>query len=348
VAGSARLPFSHTSYNAIVKIGIVGLGFMGAVHLSAYSKIPDAEVAAVCAQGDRALSGDLSAVGGNLERDLATYDLSAAKKYRNWRELVLDPELDVIDICLPTDLHAAVSIAAMTAGKHVLCEKPMALTSSDCDRMLAAASENNRILMIGQVLRFWPEYGALHDFVRSQEYGRVLSATFIRQCGLPDWSKWLPVEARSGGAVIDLLVHDIDQALLLFGMPEKVAARQLGDGDTLSASLIYPNGPEVRVQGGWFLPGSPLVMSFQARAERAELELTPEGLMLSDESGERKKVDPPEGDGYQLEISYFLDCIRQGKQPEQCTARDSARATQLALLLKRARATGDQVKMEVP
>lgn len=319
---------------------------MGAVHLSAYSKIPDAEVAAVCAEGDRAFSGDLSTVGGNLNRDLAKYDLSAAKKYRNWRELVLDPELNVIDICLPTDLHAAVAIAAMTAGKHVLCEKPMALTSSDCDRMLAAASENKRILMIGQVLRFWPEYRTLRDFVKNQEYGRIISATFVRRCGLPDWSKWLPVEARSGGAVIDLLVHDIDQALLLFGMPEKVAARQLGDGDTLSASFIYPNGPEVRVQGGWFLPGSPLVMGFQVRAERAELELTPDGLMLSDQSGQRKKIEPPEGDGYQGEISYFLDCIRQGKPPQQCSPSDSAHATQLALILKQARATGEQVKVD--
>ncbi len=319
---------------------------MGGVHLSAYSKIPDAEVAAVCAESDRAFSGDLSTVGGNLNRDLDKYDLSAAQKYRNWRELILDPELNVIDICLPTDLHAAVAIAAMTAGKHVLCEKPMALTSSDCDRMLTAASENKRILMIAHVLRFWPEYTALRDFVKNQQYGRIISATFIRRCGLPDWSKWLPVEARSGGAVLDLLVHDVDQALLLFGMPEKVAARQLGDGDTLSASLIYPNGPEVRIQGGWFLPGSPLVMGFQVRAERAEIELTSDGLMLSDQSGQRKKIDPPEGDGYQLEISYFLDCIRQGKAPEQCSPQDSARATQLALILKQARATGDQVKMD--
>src|SRR5947209_2923498 len=130
---------------------------MGAVHLSAYSKIPDAEIHAICAENERVFSGDLTGVGGNLRRGAAKYDFSAAKKFRSWREMVVQPDLDIVDICLPTDLHAAVAIAAMTAGKHVFCEKPMALTAPDCDRMLAAASENRRILMIGQVLRFWPE-----------------------------------------------------------------------------------------------------------------------------------------------------------------------------------------------
>ncbi len=328
-----------------MKIGIVGLGFMGAVHLTAYARIPDAEIYAVCSENERVLSGDLTGVGGNIPRGAAMYDFSAAKKFRSWREMVVHPELDIVDICLPTDLHASVAIAAMTAGKHVLCEKPMALTASDCDRMLAAASENRRILMIGQVLRFWPEYRALHDFATRQEYGRILSASFVRRAGLPDWSKWLPVEARSGGAIVDLLLHDIDQALLLFGLPEKVIARQLGEGDTLSASLAYPNGPEVRIQGGWFLPGSPLVMSFQARAERAELELTSNGLMLSDQSGTRKKMATPEADGYDAEIAYFLDCVREGRPPERCLPQDSARVLKLALLLKQARTTGDQVKV---
>ncbi len=317
---------------------------MGAVHLSAYSKIPDAKVAAVCSESERSLSGDLNLVGGNLNRDLGKFDFSGVKQYRHWRELVLDPDLDIVDICLPTDLHPTVSIAALAAGKHVLCEKPMALTSGDCDRMIAAAQENNRILMIAQVLRFWPEYVALRDFVAERQFGAVQSATFVRQCGLPDWSKWLPVAARSGGAVVDLLVHDIDQAISLFGMPQRVAAKALGEVDALTATLLYPNGPEVRIQGGWFLPGAPLQMSFQVRAERAEMELTADGLILSDQAGERKKVETS-GDGYEAEISYFMDCVRGGKPPQRCMPQDSARAVKLALLLKQSREMGgEQVK----
>ena len=327
-------------YNTFVKIGMVGLGFMGAVHLSAYSKIPDAEVIAVCTERDRALSSDLNLAGGNLGRDLGKFDFSGVKQCRQWRELV-DSNLDIVDICLPTDLHPEVSIAALAAGKHVLCEKPMALTSTDCDRMIAAAHESNRILMIAQVLRFWPEYLALKEFVEKRQFGAVRSATFVRQCGLPDWSKWLPVSARSGGAVVDLLIHDIDQIIWLFGTPQWVAAKQLGDADALTATFFYPVGPEVRLQGGWFAPGAPLQMSFQVRAERAAMEFTSDGLTLSDQDGQQKKVEAT-GDGYEAEISYFMDCIRDGRQPARCLPEDSARSLQIALALKESRAQGGE------
>jgi len=318
---------------------------MGVTHLSAFTKIPGVEVAAVCTQDPNVLSGDLSKIGGNIKREGDPLDFSAAKKYTDWRELVVDSGLDAIDICLPTDLHPAVSIAALAAGKHVLCEKPMALTEADCERILAAAEQYNRLLMIGQVLRFWPEYRYLQDFGKSGKYGAIRSATFVRQCGLPDWSKWLPVDARSGGAVLDLLIHDIDQALLLCGMPDRVAAKKLGDVDGVTATLIYPNGPEVRIQGGWFLPGAPLVMTFQARAERAELELTPGGLMLSDAAGQKTNVTPEGGDGYAAEVEYFVECCRDGKKPDLCPPRESAQAVKIALLLKQSRALdGEQIK----
>jgi predicted dehydrogenase len=323
---------------------MIGLGFMGATHLGAFSKIPDVEIGAVSTNSAKALAGDLSDIGGNLKRAGKAYDFSAVHKYTDWRDLVMDKELDAVDICLPTDLHAPVAIAAMAAGKHVLCEKPMALTAEDCERMVAAADEYKRLLMVAQVLRFWPEYVYLQEFGKGNEHGAIRSATFVRQCGLPDWSRWLPVEARSGGATMDLLIHDIDQALLLCGMPERVAAKQLGDGDALTATLLYENGPEVRIQGGWFAPGVPFQMSFQTRAERADLELRPDGLMLSDAAGQRTKVET-EGDGYDAEIGYFVDCCRTGAQPERCLPRESAQAVKLALLLKESRAMGgEQIK----
>lgn len=315
---------------------------MGASHLDAFSMIPDTRVAAICSQDERRLAGDLSNVGGNIERATTSYDFSNVRKYAQWRELVLDDELDIVDICLPTDLHAAVAIAALTAGKHVLCEKPMALTTADCERMIATAEQQNRILMIGQVLRFWPEYVALEQFVSRGDHGAVRAATFVRRCGLPDWSKWLPVEARSGGAVLDLLVHDIDQALMLFGMPQKVAAKGVGSVDALMATLIYPNGPEVRIQGGWFLPGSPLEMTFQVRAEGAELEFTPNGLFLSDAKGKRNAIEVPLADGYKAEVEYFVDSCRNGRKPERCPPRASAEAVRIALLLKQSRAANGE------
>jgi predicted dehydrogenase len=325
-----------------VKIGIAGLGFMGATHIAAYSKIAGAELTAVCAGSERALGGDLRGSGGNLGQHAGVYDFSRVSKCTDWRELVRDDAVEAIDICLPTDLHAQVAIPAFESGKHVLCEKPMALTGEECERMIAAAERGGHVLMIAQVLRFWPEYVALRDFVKWTQYGAVRSATFVRRCGLPDWSRWLPDEKRSGGAVLDLLIHDIDQVLTLFGIPERVAAKQMGGVDTMMATFLYKDRMEVRVQGGWFAPGTPFSMSFQARAERAEMELTPDGVMLSDMSGTRRRVEITSADAYQAQLGYFVECCRLHKAPERCPPSESARAVEIALLLKESRARGGE------
>jgi predicted dehydrogenase len=312
---------------------------MGATHIKAFSGIEGVSVSAVSANNPRALDGDLTQVGGNLGHAGASYDFSSVRKYTNWRDLVADPDMDAVDICLPTDLHLPASLAALSAGKHVLCEKPMALTAEQCDQMISAAQQTERVLMIGQVLRFWPEYRYLEEFVKSGEHGKIKTVTFVRRCGVPDWSKWLMDEQRSGGALLDLLVHDIDQALFLFGDPAKVTAKTLGRDDTVSASLIYPGGPEVRIQGGWFPAGTEFAMSFQVRAERAELLLDGGGLRLNDAQGNSTAIKT-EGEGYDAEVSYFVECCRENKQPERCLPQDSAKAVKLALLLKESRSRG--------
>ncbi len=320
---------------------MVGLGFMGTMHLAAFSKVPNVQVTGICTQSERSLDEHLSQAGGNLDRPAVNFDFAGVRHWTHWRELVLDPEIDAIDICLPTDLHATVAIAALTAGKHVLCEKPMALTVAECDRMLATADEQKRVLMIGHVLRFWPEYEILGEFVSSGHHGAILSARFVRSCGLPDWSSWLPVEARSGGAVIDLLVHDVDQALKLFGMPERVAATQLPYADAITATLNYDHGLNVQIEGGWLLPGAPFSMGFQVKSEHALLELAPDGLFLNDETG-RHQIQSPRRDAYETEVAYFVDCCRSGNKPEVCPPQQSAEAVKLALLLKESRRSGGE------
>ena len=317
-----------------MKIGIIGLGFMGATHLGAFSKLKDVEVAAVCARDPRALAGDLSHVGGNLNREAGVHDFSRVRKYTDWQELVRDPALDAIDICLPTDAHAPVSLAAFAEGKHVLCEKPMALTKDDCDRMMNAAAAHRRILMVGQVLRFWPEYQYLRRFVEN-ERPAIVSATFSRRCAVPDWSRWLMDESRSGGAILDLLVHDIDQALWLFGLPEQVSAKSLGDADTVSATLTYPENLQVHIEGGWFHAGTPFSMAFTVRTQASELDLTAEGLRLNN-----GPVDLTGDDAYETELAYFVACCQKNQRPERCLPQDSAQAVELALLLQQSRALG--------
>lgn len=313
---------------------------MGATHLAAYSNIADIEVGGISTKSERSLADHLANAGGNLDRPATVFDFSRVRQYEHWRELVLDPAYDVIDICLPTDLHAEIAITALAAGKHVLCEKPMALTSVDCDRMLEAADKFNGILMIGHVLRFWPEYKVLEEFVRSRQGGQIRGARFERHCGIPNWSGWLPVEARSGGAIVDLLVHDIDQVLMLFGLPDTIAATAVGDVDAIDALLRYADGLELRIKGGWLASGTPFSMGFAVKSEHGLLELNNEGLFLEDRTGRRKLQ--PQGDGYDAEISYFIDCCRTGKKPERCLPQQSAEAIKLALDLKKARTKGGE------
>src|SRR5438270_13937750 len=151
----------------LVNVGIVGLGFMGATHLTSWMNLPDIRVKAVAARNAQARSGDFSKVGGNLGHALPSVDLSNVSQYGEWRDLVADPDIDAVDICLPTDLHEGVTAAALATGKHVLCEKPMALTAEQCEAMLSGARSADRVLMIGHVLRFWPAYVYLRDFVSS-------------------------------------------------------------------------------------------------------------------------------------------------------------------------------------
>ena len=313
---------------------------MGVTHMNAYFDLPHVELAAICSHNARALSGDFSQIGGNFDHPSVQHDLSAIRKYSRVDDLLADPDVDAIDICLPTEFHANVACAALSSGKHVFCEKPMALTAADCERMIQASEAHNRVLMIGQVLRFWPEYIYLQKFASSGEYGPVRSATFVRRCGIPDWSGWLPDETRSGGAIFDLLIHDVDQILLLFGVPDRVVAKRMGGPDTVAASLLYANGPEVRLQGGWFASGSPFSMSFQIRADHALLELTSDGLYLSDRTGRRNKIQLPEENPFRSEIGYFVECCGNHASPIRCLPRDSAKAVEIALLLAQSRAKG--------
>src|SRR4051794_35871343 len=131
---------------------------MGATHLKAFSAIDGVEGGAISTSNPRSLEGDLSHIRGNLGRETGVYDFSKTRKYQHWRELLTDPELDAVDICLPTGLRVEASQIALKAGKHVLCENPMALSAEGCDQMIAAGKDNDRPLMIAQGLRFWPEY----------------------------------------------------------------------------------------------------------------------------------------------------------------------------------------------
>ncbi len=306
---------------------------MGGVHLSAIERVENAAIAAISSRtrptADRPPRGNLPHVKSSvLPPDVSWYS--------EWRQLLDDPNIDAVDICLPTFLHKQVVLSALERGKHVLCEKPMALTSSDCDQMLEAANKSGRVFMVGQVLRFTFPYQYAASFISSTCHGAVETCIMKRSAGYPQWSEWLSMEKYSGGAILDLLIHDIDQALKLFGQPSSVSAVTDGEIDTMKGTLYYAGGLKVKIEGGWYTPEVPFSMGFHISGNDAAL-FFEEGKLRYDLSGKTQLIDMPEHPGYLEQMTYFVECCRNNRVPDLCLPTESAQAVRVAALLKASR-----------
>lgn len=318
---------------------------MGSTHLKALKNVANAELAAVVSSDPRKLEGDLSGIQGNLGGPGEKMDFSSIKRYSSIDQALADPDIEAVDLCLPTDQHSPVALAALRAGKHVLVEKPMALTGAAADEMIAEAEKRKRILMAAQVLRFFPSYRAAADLVKSGRLGAVRAALFQRRCAAPAWSKWLANAEQSGGGVFDLLIHDVDFCVHLFGAPRAVTAAGYEDlprgVDWILGRFEYPGIGEVAITGGWQHPKSyPFSMEFTIVCDGGTLEYSSSGMALTlfRADGEREVVDAGEVDGFQAELQYFTDCVHAGRQPELCPPRESATAVKLARLMVESRA----------
>jgi predicted dehydrogenase len=310
-----------------VKLGIIGLGFMGTTHLKAALALPEIEVAAVCSRDEKKLSGDFSEIRGNNSDPGGQVDLSTVAKYREISALLADPSLDAVDISLPTGMHESVTLAALAAGKHVLVEKPMALDGASADRMLDAAERTGRVLMSAQVIRFWPEYAALRETLCSGRLGAFRDATFRRRCAAPSWGVW------EGGGAFDLLIHDFDFVLHLLGKPAALSATGTYDDpagiDILHALLLYPDGAEVLITGGWHNRGEyPFSMEFTATFDRDTIEFSTASRVGLQEH--------PAGHAFAAELGYFARCCA-GEPNRLCPPQESAAAIKLLRLALEAR-----------
>jgi predicted dehydrogenase len=328
-----------------MRVAVVGLGFMGLTHLKAYKRIAGIEVVAVASNDPKALSGDFSAIGGNLDVQGEALDISTCAKFEDSLDCVRMEGVDAVDLCLPTNLHAPVTLEALKRGKHVLVEKPMALNGAETDQMIAAAKQAGKILMSAQVLRFFPAYLPLIDAVRTGKLGRVHSAIFRRRCAAPGWSAWLTNKGLSGGGVFDLLIHDIDMMLTCFGKPDAVSAwghEDLARGiDVLTAQFHYPGLGSVTVTGGWHHPKSyPFSMEYTVVGEDGTIDYSSDGRppRWYSSDGTASEIALAPTDGYQAEIDYFVECCRTGRTPDRCTPESSAAAVRLAQIAEQARA----------
>src|SRR3954470_3677717 len=201
---------------------IIGIGFIGWIHWLAYHRLGGVKVVALSESIPERLAGDWRNIKGNFGPPGEQVDLSGINTYANLDDLLRDPQVELVDITLPTFLHADIAVRALEAGKHVFCEKPMALRLADCERMVAAAKNANRLLMIGHVLPFFPEYDWALQVIRSGDYGRVRGGAFRRIISDPTWITGFWSPERIGGPMLDLHIHDAHFIRLVFGMPQEV------------------------------------------------------------------------------------------------------------------------------
>lgn len=322
----------------MIKAGVIGLGFMGRMHLDNYLRHPEVELAAVSDIDSTKLAGDLSG-GGNLPTEEDRFDFRQIRTYNSPDELLADPVVNLVSICLPTYLHAEFTVKALKRGKNVLCEKPMAASLEECDVMIEVAEKAQGKLLIGQCLRFWPEYELLKNYVENGRMGKLLSLFCFRGGGTPIWSagNWLLQKDKGGGALLDQHVHDIDTINFLLGLPESVSAQGknviAGSGiDIVSTNYHYDDGPVVNALDSWVLNGEfGFTMTYLAGFEKGnivfDIKRDPTVVVYPNDSKGFAPYLPP-GDGYSREIDYMIECIIEDKSVTRVSpqsARDSIR-----------------------
>ncbi len=317
----------------MVKVGVVGLGMMGLTHLDAYQGVSGARVVAVADKDDARLAGQVNARGNIPGQSRGGYDLTDAARYSDGMDLIRDSNVDMVDLCLVTPLHARFAVAALEAGKHILIEKPLARTSDQARQILDAQAKSSGLAMCAQCMRFWPGWPWLKQAVDSRRYGPVRSATFLRIGETPD-GPFYHDSPSSGGAALDLHIHDTDFIHHLFGMPTQVTSvgRTKADGgvDHITTLYRYDTVPHVVAEGGWVpQKGYGFKMQYTVMFERAialfDLAHKP-ALRLIEDGKEPVAIDLDPGMGYEYEIAYFIDCIAAGREPERSSIRDAAQS----------------------
>lgn len=187
-----------------LKIGIVGLGFISAAHLDGYAKRPEVEVVAFC-----------DIIPERAEKAAAKYGTANAKVYTEYKKMFAEEKLDAVSVCTENCLHAEITIAALNAGFHVFCEKPMAVTGAEADAMVAAAKKNGKKLSVGYQMRFSHESQLLRSEVVNGRLGKIYyaEATTLRRRGVPTWGVFLNKAKQGGGPLIDIGTHLVDLTL---------------------------------------------------------------------------------------------------------------------------------------
>ena len=299
----------------MLKAAILGFGGMGHCHASQYGAQKNVQLVAVC---------DIDKSKFHLENvelnfgDSGSSDVNSMNCYLSYEELIKgEPDLDYIDICLPSDLHCEYACRAMKDGFNVLCEKPMALNTKDCKKMIKTSYDTGKLLMIAQCLRFDESFNEITKAYKSGKYGKLLRFSLKRMGSFP--GGWFRDVKRSGGALMDLHIHDCDFIMHLLGKPDAIRANGVvvksGGIDDLSVDFVYNDGPIVMGESSWARPSWSCGMA--AIFEEATIDVTGGKVMVYQMDKPVKEIKlPGKGNCYFHEIAYFADCVKKGVRPE--------------------------------
>lgn len=329
----------------MLKVGIVGAGTMGRIHAEAYALMKDAQLIGIAESRSEAAQTIAEKLG-----------ISA---YSSMEDMIAAESPDIIDICLPTYLHKSFVLKAAQLGKHVICEKPMATTLEDARAMIEACRKAGVKLMIGHVLRFFPEYAKAKQMVDGNAVGKVGTVRMLRGGSMPTgWNEWYRSFDKSGGVILDLVIHDFDWLRWTFGEVERVYAKGLIGREALPmdhafVSLRFKNGTIAHVNGSWAHPDG----------FRTFLEIAGKKGVISTDSNDAVSIhtslhtiksaaaasvhvpESPLGKSpYLLELEHFVDCVLHDKQP--CiTGEDAYKAVEISLAALQSIRTGRAVTL---
>jgi predicted dehydrogenase len=331
------------------RVGIVGANLYGRIYAGAFRQQPGTEVVG------------MALARGDYEDDLPAQ--LGLTRYANLEQMLAGAAPNVVCICSGTADHAKHAFAAMAAGAHVLCDRPIAATMEEGQLMIDKAARDGLRFMVGHVLRFWPEYVAAAAILSSGELGRVRSVVTSRVSGTltPRWHQRL-VDAALGLGGLEAMIHDLDFLGWIAGPPEAVVAQGLraesGAWGEVHALLRLRHGVQAQCESSYLVPlAFPLAMYLRVLAEKGTLVFEFQGALSERGAGTRRLVvtrtggtpeviDVPNEDAYVNEVAHFLDSIEKGEDVRLGTGEQALQALAVALAVRDA-AAGNQ-GMSVP
>lgn len=320
---------------AELKVGLIGIGGMGGCHYGNYSELKGAKLVCVC----------------DVREDMAKEKTKGTgiKVYTDYKEMIEKENLDMVDICTPSYMHADMAIYCLSKGLHVLCEKPMTISDDDAKRVLEAASKTDKYFMAAHVVRFMAPYVYLRRVIESGELGKLLRLDLKRISSIPIWSweDWMRKEDLSGGVITDLSIHDIDYVQSILGMPDKIMAAKYtfrNNNDFAQTEMIYGD-TLVSCEGTWYNAPVAFTAIYRAVFQNGIVESTTNGIFkngqkVEDEKKEEAKeldlgINISNDNGYLNEMQYFVDCVNNGVSPDLVTPQSSADTIKLVNEIKR-------------